>query len=80
MKIKFNMQEIIQREYELDDLDSEKVRRRAKELKDKNFGYPVSFYLEWAVQQLLSENEIVADLVHRDSDTDITSAWIEEDS
>ena len=81
MKIKFNMQETIQREYELDELDSEKVRRRAKEIKDRSFGYPVSFYLETAIQELLRKDEICATLVDdEDNEEEITSAWIEEDS
>jgi hypothetical protein len=84
MKIRFNMQETIQREYELDELDSEKVHRRAKEIKDAsrvNYGMnrSVHFYYMCAIQELLREDRIVADLVSRDSETDITSAWIEEE-
>ena len=82
-KIKFNIQETIQKEYELDLADSEKVIRRAEEIKaecydEKN---PMSFYYECAVQELLDENEIVGQLVEEDYDSDITSAWVkcEED-
>lgn len=87
-KIRFNIQETIQREYELDLADSEKVIRRAEEIKAEDlkenssrWGYPINFYYECAVQELLDKDEICATLVDEDGEEDITSAWIynEED-
>lgn len=77
-KIRFNIQTTIQKECELDLADSEKVIRRAEEIKircrvEKN---PINFYYECAIQELLDENEIVGQLVEENYDSDITSAWV----
>ena len=83
MIIKFNIEETIQKEYELDLVDSEIVIRRAEELKKEDtysaWNYPMNFYYECAIQQLLSEGAIYATLVSEESEENITSAW-EEDS
>ena len=83
MKIKFNIEETTQKEYELDLVDSEIVIRRAKELEkedsDGAWKYPINYYYECAIQQLLSEGAIYATLVSEESEENITSAW-EEDS
>ena len=85
MKIRFNVQETVQKEYELDLADSEKVVRRAKELKAKspytNTYLPINFYYECAIQEFLRKDEICATLISEDSEDDITSAWVhnEED-
>lgn len=79
MRIRFNVEETIQREYELDLADSEKVIRRAKELKEKDtdsaWKYPINFYYECAIQELFDEEEIYAVLVDEDHEDNITSAW-----
>lgn len=87
MKIRFNVQETIQKEYELDLVDSEKVIRRAEELKAKssytNTYLPINFYYACAIQELLRKDEICATLVDdEDREEEITSAWEhnEEDS
>ena len=83
MKIRFNVEETIQREYELDLADSEKVIRRAEELKEKDtnpsWHYPINFYYECAIQELLREDEICATLISDDSEDNITSAWVHEE-
>lgn len=87
-RIRFNVQITIQKEYELDLADSEKVISRAEEIKaedlkenSSHWGYPINFYYECAIQELMDKNEICATLVDEDGEEDITSAWIhnEED-
>ena len=86
MKIRFNVQETIQRDYELDLVDSEKVIRRAEQIKaecDEENKYLKSFYYMCAIQELIDEGEIYPILVSEESEEDITSAWKssnEEDS
>ena len=79
-RIRFNIQETIQREYELDLVDSEKVIRRAEEIKAEDIystlKLPINYYYECAVQELLDKSEICATLVDSDYEEDITSAWI----
>lgn len=79
-KIRFNVEETIQKEYELDLADSEKVIRRAEEIKAErtyiNIHLPINFYYECAIQELLEKDEICATLVNEDSEDDITSAWV----
>lgn len=79
MKIRFNVQETIQREYELDLADSEKVICRAEELKEEDtnpsWHYPINFFYERAIQELLEKGEIYGVLVDSDYEEDITSAW-----
>ena len=77
MKIRFNVQETIQKEYELDLADSEKVFRRAEEIKNECAEECdiASFYYLCAIQELLDENEINAILVDEETDTDFISAW-----
>ena len=85
MRIRFNVEEVIQKEYELDLADSEKVIRRAEEIKAEDtysaLKFPINYYYECAVQGLLDEDEICATLVDSDYEEDITSAWVhhEED-
>lgn len=83
MKIKFNIEEVIQKEYILDLVDSEIVIRRAEELKKEDdysaWNYPMNFYYERAIQQLLSEGAIYATLISEESEENITSAWGEEE-
>ena len=66
-KIRFNIQETIQREYELDLADSEKVIRRAEEIKAEDIHStlkpPINYYYECAIQELLDKGEICATLV-----------------
>ena len=80
MKIRFNIEETIQKEYEFDLADSEKVIRRAEELKKEDtyadWNYPINFYYECAIQQLFDEDEICATLISKESEENITSAWI----
>ena len=84
-RIRFNVQETIQKEYELDLADSEKVIRRAEEIKAKDIYStlkpPINYYYECAIQELLEKDEICATLVNSDYEEDITSAWVhhEED-
>ena len=79
MKIRFNVEETIQKEYELDWVDSERVVQRAKELKEQDtysdWNYPINFYYECAIQELLDEGEICGTLVDEDHEDSITSAW-----
>jgi hypothetical protein len=79
--IKFNVQETIQKEYELDLADSEKVIRRAKEMYDlEEHPYPLGFYQCCAIQELLDKDEICATLIDEDCDSDLTSSWeVEEE-
>ena len=87
MKIRFNVQETIQKEYELDLADSEKVIRRAEEIKAEDlkgsssyWGYPINFYYECAIRELLDKDEICATLVDdEDFESEITSAWEQEE-
>ena len=81
-RIRFNVQITIQKEYELDLADSEKVIRRAEEIKAEDlkespsrWGYPINFYYECAIQELMDKDEICATLVDADGEEDITSAW-----
>ena len=80
MKIRFNIQETIQKEYELDLVDSEKVIRRAEEMKAKSIystlKMPMNYYYECAIQELLAKDEICATLVDEDFESEITSAWV----
>ena len=84
-RIRFNIQETIQKEYDLDLADSEKVIRRAEEIKAEDIystlKLPINYYYECAVQELLDKGEICATLVDSDYEEDITSAWVrhEED-
>lgn len=86
MKIKFNIEEAIQKEYILDLVDTEIVIRRAEEIKARDtytgVHLPINFYYECAIQQLLSEDTIYATLISEESEDNITSVWIhnEEDS
>ena len=81
MKIRFNIEETIQKEYELDLADSEKVFSRAEEIKNECAEECdiASFYYLCAIQELLDEDEINAMLVHEETDTDFTSAWEHEE-
>ena len=83
MKIRFNVEETIQKVYELDSADSERVIRRAQEIKaednDSAWNYPINYYYECAIQEFLYEGEICATPISEDSEDMITSAW-EEDS
>lgn len=79
-KIRFNVEETMQKEYELDLADSEKVIRRAEEIKAKdiysNLKPPINFFYECAIQELLEKGEICATLVNEDYEDNITSAWV----
>lgn len=83
MRIKFNIEETIQSECELDLADSERVIRRAEEMK-QGFNrpyYPDEFWITAAVQELLDKGEIYAKLIDKEHEENVTSAWKhEEDS
>lgn len=77
MKIRFNIEETIDKVYELDLVDSEKVIRRAEEMEQEcnRSYYTKAFWLTCAVQELLRKDEICATLIDEESEDDITSTW-----